>query len=231
MSGIQTTQHGNTVALNAARMSSAEGGQSIEAQISSVMAMGYDTSVKILKNKVQEYRAQLKLQQKYNDALANIEKMQAGFKDTNASTIRTGDADSMKKAQSAIEKAGANNIYKTPDRSVNYTNIVEDMGVSGTEGTAMKERAALADIAQEIGYADQGANADRNALVKGDMTKGYLDGLKAKIKGAMDSIGADLQMQMIDIQTVKGRMDQFMTAMTQHAKSVADQGQSIARNL
>lgn len=233
VNNISTTAYGNTVAANAAKAAGTEGGQSIEAQIMSVMAMGYDTNVKIMKNQVQAYRAQLKLQQSYNDTLAKLETYKAGFKGTDTSAIRqesTLSADGQKKIQSAIEKASPGT--KTNHNISSYTDLINNTtGLSETDKRAALERAAMADQAKALGLSENGQNQDFSAFVKGDVTQGFVDGMKTKIKGAMDAIGADLQLAMIDIQTVKGRMDQMMTAMTQMAKSTADKGESIARNL
>lgn len=224
---IQTTQHGNAVAFNAARAAGAEGGGSIEAQVMSLMSMGYETNVKIMKNQVQAYRSQLKLQQTYNDALAKMEKYAADFsKPGETNNIRSNGKDissgSLDKVQQAIN-AGASS----------YTEAVTNAkGLTDNERKDFMARAEVADMASALGMEAGGkANNDLNAFVKGDYTKGFHDAMKTKIKGAMDAIGADLQLAMIDIQTVKGRMDQYMTAMTQFTKSTADKGESIARNL
>ena len=89
MSTIQTTNYGNSVVMNTAKAINTEGGGSIEAQIMSVMALGYDTNVQIMKGKVQEYRAKLNEQQKLNKALADIEAYKAGYSNAESTTKRT----------------------------------------------------------------------------------------------------------------------------------------------
>jgi hypothetical protein len=227
---IQTTQYGNAVAMNAAKAAGSEGGQSIEAQIMSVMSLGYETNVKILKNKVQEYRAQLKLQQQYNDALAKIEQYSAKFSGTDTNTKRTEDSAVTDSMQKALTASGATKPATNPTGT--YSDAASKAtGITDAQKKELGERAAIADMAKGLGLSETGENNDLNAFVKGDATKGFVDSMKTKIKGAMDAIGADLQLAMIDIQTYKGRMDQFMTAMTTFAKGTADQGQSIARNI
>jgi subtilisin family serine protease len=227
---IQTTQYGNAVAMNAAKAAGSEGGQSIEAQVMSLMALGYQTNVNIMKQKVQEYRAQLKLQQQYNDALAYIEKYNAGFSGTDAASKRTEDATVSKGGQKALEANGGGAPNTNPTGGYEAA-AASTKGITDAQRKDLTERGKIADMAKSLGLSEDGENNDLNAFFKGDATKGFVDGLKTKIKGAMDAIGADLQLAMIDIQTIKGRIDQYMTAQTTFVKSTGDTAQSIARNL
>lgn len=227
---IQTTQHGNAVALNAARMAGSEGGGSVEAQVMALMAMGVQTNTAIMKNQVQAYRAQLKLQQQYNDALAKIEQYNAKFSATDASTKRTEDSSVTKSMQKALDASGGGKPNSTPTGG--YAAAAANVtGLTDTQKKDLADRAAIADMAKTLGISETGENNDLNSFVKGDATKGFVDSMKTKIKGALDSIGADLQLAMIDIQTIKGRLDQFQTAMTTFVKGTSENSQTIARNL
>jgi hypothetical protein len=58
-----------------------------------------------------------------------------------------------------------------------------------------------------------------------------VDSVKAKLKATMDALGADSQLQMIDIQTIKGRMDAAINALTTVVKGDADTKQKLANNI
>jgi hypothetical protein len=72
---------------------------------------------------------------------------------------------------------------------------------------------------------------DGPSLIKGDSKNAFVDSLKAKLKANMDALGADSQLQMIDIQTIKGRMDAAMNALTTVIKGDADTKQKLSNNL
>jgi hypothetical protein len=238
MSNISAAQHGQNVLINNLNKTSAEGGGSIEAQIQAVFAMAHETNVAVMKNKVQEYRAKLAEQQKLNQALADLERFKAsGFANADAGTNRKHD---LEKADEACNCAMATAKKRREGQNASYEQDMqtwvttgEGKGLKPHEKEAYLARARLIDTAARAGFDVDSSSwhNDGPSLIKGDSKNAFVDSVKAKLKATMDALGADSQLQMIDIQTIKGRMDAALNALTTLVKSDADTKQKLANNL
>jgi hypothetical protein len=238
MTNISSTQHGQNVLNNTLGKIGAEGGGSIEAQIQAVFAMAYDTNVQVMKSKVQEYRAKLGEQQKINQTLADLERFKAsGFDNADPGTKRRTDLPEHDKAcECAMDVAKK----RREGKDVSYEKGMQEWLTTGggkdlkpAEKEAYLARARMVDTAARSGL-DVDTLSHHNdgpSLIKGDSKNAFVDSLKAKLKANMDALGADSQLQMIDIQTIKGRMDAAMNALTTVIKGDADTKQKLSNNL
>ena len=233
MSSVSATQHGQNVLTNSLDAIKNDGGASIEAELQAVFALAHETNTQALKSKVQEYRAKLTEQQKINQALAEIERYKAGFKGSQPNDLRD-----WTEGKEAAQQAGAHAAVTSKERSEGKASSYETELMKNTKGTpaekqAFVERARIMDMAERYGMDVHTLNheADATAFIQGHAKNSFVDAVKAKLKATMDALGADSQLQMIDIQTVKGRMDAALNALTTVVKSDADTKQKLSNNL
>jgi hypothetical protein len=233
MTSVSPTQHGQNALINALDSIKKGGGASIESEIQAVFALAHETNTQVMKSKVQEYRSKLVEQQKINQALADIERYKAGFKGAQPNDLRD-----WTEQKDAAQQAGAHANVASRERREGKDSSYEAELMKNAKGTsaekqAFVERARVMDLAARYGMDVHSVNneADATAFIQGHAKNSFVDSVKAKLKATMDALGADSQLQMIDIQTIKGRMDAAINALTTVVKGDADTKQKLANNI